>query len=330
MIKNPPPEDSRFDALKLKMTRLRVSSQGWTDRWALQTLKEDDVVKDALQTLTISNISSCPVMDDSNRYKGFIDMLQLVEFLTTKGRRPRPSKSKTEEKKCTRHEFLNTKLSDFLAKRTQPPFVREDASVYQALEKLADDRVHRICVVDRNNVVKGVVTQTDMCEFLESHLNLIGDAAQTLVNDIRPFAQLITVPSTTKALQGFELLSAKGASGVAVVDPSSGMLVDCLSVKDLRGIGIAGEDFHEVFAKDIKGFKKIVRDRYQALDRRWGGWVTNKGTLEDVLKKMTQKRIHRVFVVDADQKPEDVISQTDVLSFFLKKEQGFRSTWLSM
>lgn len=90
-------------------------------------------------------------------------------------------------------------------------------------------------------------------------------------------------------------------------------------IRDLRGINPGGEAFWTLFST-VEEFKDKVRDDFPSAP--WTSqYVTRDATLEDVLRKMSTESIHRVFVVDseANKRPVDVITMTDVMTFLLNQ-----------
>ena len=59
----------------------------------------------------------------------------------------------------------------------------------------------------------------------------------------------------------------------------------------------------------MQHFKDGIRKRHPGMSKYWPVTVRNNETLEDVVTKMAKDNLHRVFVVDGEGKPVDVISQ---------------------
>jgi CBS domain-containing protein len=111
-------------------------------------------------------------------------------------------------------------------------------------------------------------------------------------------------------VKAYSTLLAKDVSGVAVVD-DSGSLVGCLSASDLRG-STPGRLFQEFHLPVRKFLENSQMARF--------GKTTSEldccrvgDTLGSVLERLVDVHIHRVFVVDADQKPIGVISLSEFI-----------------
>jgi CBS domain-containing protein len=317
-------DDLRFDPVKIRMVNRTIRSQGWSDRWDLKTGEMDDTVFSALETLNENNILSIPVTDDFAGYRGFVDMLQLVSHVIEEVSDLTRGDLFTDEYWRAKTRIRNTKLRTFIWQNEQPPSIFAGASLFQAMESMALTDSHRLAITNYSGDVTGILTQSDMIGWVFSQLKSIPDAASVQVHEIRPYNWILTVRDTISARRAFEIMARKKVNGLAVVNVD-GRLTDCLSVRDLRGIGPGTSQFSKLW-DNVATFKMGVRSRFPGLEKKWGGYCLRTDTLEDVVRKMTNLKIHRIFVVDSysTMRPIDVISQTDVLKFV---HSNARSTW---
>ena len=119
----------------------------------------------------------------------------------------------------------------------------------------------------------------------------------------------------------------KGISGLGVND-SKGQLVDIISVRDLRGIGVKAEHFERLW-HTVKAYKEEVRRDFRRQTPPAPIHVTENDTVEHVVRAMDDGNIHRVFVVDKTEhggvKATHVITQRDVMRFLLFKSRLYTS-----
>ena len=107
---------------------------------------------------------------------------------------------------------------------------------------------------------------------------------------------------------------------------SEGSLVDIVSVRDLRGIGVKAEHFERLW-HSVKRYKDEVRREFHRQTPAKPIHVTQDNTLRDVIKRMDDGNIHRVFVLEKEKKeggqevwhPTHVITQRDVMRFLMFK-----------
>lgn len=317
-------DDLRFDPVKIKMVNRTVRSMGWSDRWDLKTADMEDTVFSAMGDLTENNILSMPVTDAYVGYRGFIDMLQLCSHVIEEVSDLTRGDLFTDDYWRAKTRIRNARLRTFIWKNEQPPSIFAGASVFQAMESMALSDSHRLAVTNYSGDVTGVCTQSDMIKFLHMQIKTIPDAASVQVHELRPYNWILTCRDTISARRAFEIMANKKVNGLAVVNVD-GRLTDCLSVRDLRGIGPGTSQFSKLW-DSVASFKAGVRSRYSELEKKWGGYCLRTDTLEDVVRKMANLKIHRVFVVDSysTMRPIDVITQTDVLKFV---HSNARATW---
>ena len=117
-------------------------------------------------------------------------------------------------------------------------------------------------------------------------------------------------------------------SGLGVVN-DKGHLVDILSVRDLRGIGMKAEHFERLW-QPVGRFKAETRSEFHRQTPPQPIHVSEDGSFERVIRLMDDGNIHRVFVVDGTEdggmRPTHVITQRDVLRFLLSK-MGLEPVW---
>ena len=139
-----------------------------------------------------------------------------------------------------------------------------------------------------------------------------------------------TLPLTSHAGLLVSCSLSQNLTGLGVTN-SDGALVDIISVRDLRGIGVKAEHFQRLW-HSVKRYKEAVRAEFKRQTPPTPIRVTADDTLQSVIKKMDDGNIHRVFVVERGVKkdstsgeagelwrPTHVITQRDVMRFLLFK-----------
>lgn len=272
-------------------------------------------------------------MDGSN-YVGFIDMMDLVQ--KTKELFWGDTEEAWTDFWDKELRFQNTTVDDIITKSTGlfdrdvvPP-ISSEFSTFSALEMLVRSNHHRLVVMDpETNSLDTIITQSMMISWVRQHKSLLGTLRTTLVSDIVDELKTgcVTVNEGSKAINAFNIMSTNKISGLAVVD-DDGLLQHSISVRDLRTVGTSGEFFHRLF-RSIKEFKKLAREEHSVLAPRThyskkmtprrAIFVTPDDNFEDVLNKMYDGNIHRVFVCESVDrpKPTHVISQVDLLRLVL-------------
>jgi CBS domain-containing protein len=183
-------------------------------------------------------------------------------------------------------------------------------------------------VRDDTMCIDAVLSQSDVIRLLNKHLDDLGDVTNKSLHDIGlggdwddgsdpgsgagvvPGDEVTCVLPTASALEAFSLMNAWGLSAVGVVSEPRGPLVDCLSVSDLRGVK-AG-DFTSLNAS-VSEFRK--RGRMAGANPIDPAPVTVRpdADLGEVISKMCDRGVHRVFVTDLEGRPVRMITPTDIL-----------------
>jgi len=208
-------------------------------------------------------------------------------------------------------------------------------SLFYAFETMSKIGVHRVPVLDNTEDVVGILTQSMAISIIRQQKDRLGEMANCKVSEMMNILapDVVTVKEEDKTITAFRRMVEHNVSGLAIVD-GEGVLKGTISVRDLRGVGMSGERFSRLFMP-VKAFKELVlkefpkvapETHYQPADvPRQPLCVTEDETLWDVIDKMHDGNIHRIFQISKESmdagkpKPVRVISQRNVVSFILNK-----------
>jgi len=171
----------------------------------------------------------------------------------------------------------------------------------------------------KNKYITGLLTQSRVVQYLMEHykdlpMKIRKKTIQEWhsVQNTNYRKAVETVIYTQCTFLAYRLLMTKGISGVGVID-DSGRLVGSLS----------GTDFiRRVYPND---FEKTVNELYKPVGlymmsgekvRVENFTCRMSDTVDDLLRKFTDFKLHRLFIVDKDGKPLSVISLCDILTLF--------------
>ena len=121
-------------------------------------------------------------------------------------------------------------------------------------------------------------------------------------------------------MTAFKTLAEHSLSALAITDKhQDGKLVGTLSVSDLRSISGRAEIeklIEEMRNMNVSDFLSRVKE--SSLNRVTDLVTCQEGkTLEAVMQRALESKVHRVWIVDGDQRPVGVMSYTDMISLFL-------------
>lgn len=303
----------------------------------------DDAVPTVFKRLSNEGFTSCPVKRGTE-YVGFVDLLDLVKYTTNLfwGATVADWVNFWDKQQ----EFGSATIEEVMEqphwnRRPAPPLY-QDNSTFHALEVLANSMEHRVPVLDNradNNLV-GILTQSMLISECYQRIHLLGSLKNRKVSDMTDWwGDCLSVNENIHAINAFNMMANQDVMGLAVVN-DAGVLVDQISVKDLRGVGSDGKNFARLFTT-VRHFKDTIRQdfpiaapRAHYSRRRTPSsplYVTPSATFVDVLRLMDDGNIHRIFVCSEEShlagkpKPRYIITQTDMLRQILWHYTGVRT-----
>jgi len=190
--------------------------------------------------------------------------------------------------------------------------VPKEVDLYHVIQLMIQHKVHRVLVYDETGHLINIITQSRVIKLLSGIIDSSPVAKKTIQELNLGTKPVITIHEKETTIQGFKLIKEKKVSAVGVID-DHGKLVGVLSASDLKLIGYNIQFF--------KYFGECLRDylaRIQMNEPPSEGippLVTCKltDTLADIVRIIVFYRLHRLFVVDKDNKPIAVISLVDIL-----------------
>lgn len=188
--------------------------------------------------------------------------------------------------------------------------VDQRAPVTSAIELMTRWRVHRVPVVDTDGELLTIVTQSHIARLIYKWLARFEQLADSTVEQRKlGYSEVATVQQDEPAVNAFRRIHERAVSAVGVVD-AEGKLVGNVSASDLKVIGYDGRLLSHLFVP-VSEFVKITRPEGVGPIT-----VTPRSTFGQVLDKLVSNRIHRVYVIDDDNKPVGVVSLLEILQAF--------------
>ncbi|MDD5454988.1 MAG: CBS domain-containing protein [Candidatus Ratteibacteria bacterium] len=122
---------------------------------------------EALKMLQKMQISGLPVIDDNNKLMGMFTEKEalaaiLPSYIEKVGRFVYRENPKASKQKLS--AFRNAKVKDFM--RCEVVTVDEDTNLYEAARIMLTQKIRRIPVINKDNVVVGVVSRGDIVKAL--------------------------------------------------------------------------------------------------------------------------------------------------------------------
>jgi len=281
-------------------------------------------LQSVFKKLVGANILSMPVLNQKKKYYGMVEMFDLVEYITALFADLSTTKLIDLEKMLvSERKFINATVKDVIRspfpKYKSHKTLERGFSLHTAWEILALTGSNRVVVLGDSEEVVDIITPSMMVDFLWQNIEKIGDVAKRLVKDliVEPTEALATIRESTKAIVAFREMVRMDKSGLGVIN-EAGQLIDNISARDLKGIHADANVFWRLWST-VSEFKKKERMEYDKKVPHELIYVKPEESLYTVIEKMATLHIHRVYVIDRDQTPIRVITQTDILREILAK-----------
>jgi len=296
-----------------------------------------DNVIEVLKLLTSKNIFCVPVRSSKeSEYIGFVDIVDLVNFITFL----------TDMKGFSRHyedglradkidwfTYLSKELN-VLGETTIADIIEESAGnswltvkcdepLSTIMERFSNGVSHHRIPVANNKDIVGIITQSRVINFLSKQLPKVPHIANRTLRDWYTNNESEPVPcinSKEKAVNAFRTMVDKRVSGLAVVN-DDGIMIGCISASDIKRSNKRESLFHDL---NLPVYEYLLNS--SSPDSKENTSLdpiccTLDDTIEQVLQKLSSKHIHRLFIVDKENRPQKVVTLCDILNI-LQKPNG--------
>jgi CBS domain-containing protein len=277
---------------------------------------------DVIKTLANNKISSIPVMDEeTNQFTGFIDMIDLLTLVVVMVD-AKELAGVLSSKDIGWDEFIQKELLVFkhqtigdmpnISERNPWAPVWEGFPLSSLLDMFSKNvNVHRVPVVDGNGQVVGLLTQSGVLEFLAQQMDHCPSANVKVDSFWKPSNKpTVSISSGDTAMNAFKKMNDFRVSGLPVVD-GDGKIVGSISASDLRASTI-----ETIFSQVLLPIKEFLANSCKYFQRDPNKAVTCRfdDTLRDVVKKVLDNGVHRIFIQEDDGTLAGVLSLCDIFS----------------
>jgi CBS domain-containing protein len=280
-------------------------------------LDERDTVQETMQKLIENKIWAAPVVSANGTVNRSLDMLDLVAYTTLKNIDPLSTTTKSTHKQVQEYFHHRIKGLTGLSRRNQWITATPEKN-FRFLLQLFNRLTHRVWVRHQGGII-GVVTPMMILRLLNEHKDELKEEMSRKVSEIWPEKHLpSTVNHNERLMNAFHTIYYSSVSGLAVVD-EHGKIVGNISASDLKFMEFTKPElFFDQLLLPIKEFfqLKVAVGTLSKNISLSPVIVKEEDTLEIVISKCLQERVHRVYVVDEAQKPLRVVSLTDVIEYF--------------
>lgn len=281
---------------------------------------------EALQLMREKGITSAPVKKaHGTEYIGMFSVLDAVKYAieAVGGFEVLKKRDFEEFLSLTGEAFFTSPLEDIVGTAQEGPFpyipMRSiNASVYSLFTEVFAKEIHRVPVADEFENIIYILSQSRAVGWLHGRMQELGTRGHEKIQDLGLVTgSAISVSSKMRALEALKVIMDNKVQGVCVVD-DSGVVVGSFSASDLKYMTA---DTFPYLIHSVEQFIGMMRARQQGsvdplpLPKP----ITCKPThsLWNVVNKIVKHRVHRVFIVDEERKPQGVVTLTNVIEALL-------------
>lgn len=272
------------------------------------------LVKKAFFALIYNGVRSAPLWDSKNQK--FIGMLTITDFILILQKYYREANAKIEELEEHKLETWREVLKEY----TRPfIYLRPEDTLFDAIQALSTNKVHRLPIIDRvtGNVVC-IMTHKRILRYL--YLFIYDMPQPEFVHksiadlNLGTFDNIKTIRQDTRLMEALNLFVSTRVSALPVVD-DQGKLVNIYSKFDV--IDLAAE-------KTYTNLDVTVTEALNYRSSRFSGVAScqKNESLSTIMERIVKKEVHRLVVVDAENKVTGVISLSDILTFIVLNQDS--------
>ncbi|KYQ92294.1 hypothetical protein DLAC_06256 [Tieghemostelium lacteum] len=287
----------------------------------LITIKEGQTIDEAIELFSKNKILSLPVMEKTgDECIGFIDMNDVLATVIThftklyeEKTRENPDQSWVEWRKLNVHdsEFDGIKVETLINKSRSDEYVPvdENGTLYQLIEDVFANGIHRVLVYDENAKMKGLISQSDLFKFFIDNISEIGSDLDIEICTLGIINKnVIKMGYQLPAIHAYYLMILNRLPCIALVNERD-EIIGNLSITDLRGL-------------DKQSLKVLGKPAYEFwnINSKKRTFTCAKGTsLKDVITDLQQNKVHRLWITDNQSKCNGVISQHNIMNYLVDK-----------
>ena len=299
------------------------------DQNAIISVAADASVAQAFQVLIKNHILSAPVFDYSN--DKYYYMFSIKDVVNHAVRVLDDAKFADDEIPAMtflteKEHFRNYKVQDIVGQRDKLLEVGTDMSVDKVVELMVKNNVHRVISLNADRSLNNIITQSRVVECLVQLFGVspsLSALGKQTIQDLKlaKMDGIISVNEDDKAVDAFRLMSKHNISGLPVVS-ADGKLVGNISESDLQAIQSNAAYLKQLFQPIREYLADMARHRTdlgpRARPARHLVICDPIDSYRQVVEKVVEHKVHRCFVVDAENKLLGVITLHDILSALVK------------
>eukprot|EP00096_Caligus_rogercresseyi_P011490 TRINITY_DN4528_c0_g1_i1.p1 TRINITY_DN4528_c0_g1~~TRINITY_DN4528_c0_g1_i1.p1 ORF type:complete len:368 (+),score=108.53 TRINITY_DN4528_c0_g1_i1:127-1230(+) len=267
-------------------------------------------VKKAFYAIVYNGVRAAPLWDSLKQT--FVGMLTITDFIQVLHMTYHSPDRKLEELEEHRLETWRDVLPDV----KDLIFIRPSASLIEAIQMLISNQIHRLPVIDpsTNNVVY-ILTHKRLLRYLFQYIHNLPKPSfldkSIFKLGIGTYSDIQTATHSTPIISALDTFVNKRISALPIVN-SEGKLIDIYAKFDV--INLAAERTYENLDMTLKIANAYRNEWFKGVHK-----CKKSDKLFDVMEIIMQAEVHRLVIVEDDDKVIGVISLSDILQFLVLK-----------
>jgi len=224
-----------------------------------------------------------------------------------------------------KEHFRNYKVQDVVGNQDKLLEIGTDVYVDKVVELMVTNNAHRVISLNADRSLNNIITQSRVVECLVQLFGIspsLSALGKQTIQDLKlgKMGSIISIRDTDRAIEAFRLMCSNNISGLPVVN-ADGCLVGNISESDLRAIQ-SNAQFLKLLYLPVSEYLDMMR-KHRATEPRCPKQralvkCEQIDTYRQVVEKAVESKVHRCFIVGANDKLLGVISLHDILSALVR------------
>ncbi|XP_055375253.1 uncharacterized protein MAL13P1.304 [Condylostylus longicornis] len=272
------------------------------------------LVKKAFYALVYNGVRAAPLWDSQKQqFVGMLTITDFIKILQMYYTSANSSMDQLEEHKLdTWRSVLHNQVMPLVS-------IGPDASLFDAIKTLIHNRIHRLPVIDplTGNVLY-ILTHKRILRFLFLYINELPKPSymQKKLRDLKigTYNNIETATSETSIIAALKKFVERRVSALPLVD-SEGRLIDIYAKFDV--INLAAEKTYNDLDVSLRKANEHRNEWFEGVQK-----CRLDETLYTIMERIVRAEVHRLVVVDDNQKVIGIISLSDILLYLVLRPTG--------
>lgn len=272
------------------------------------------LVKKAFFALVYNGVRAAPLWDSQRQnFVGMLTITDFIKILQMYYTSPNVAMDELEEHRLeTWRQVLKGSVMPLVS-------IEPESSLFDAIRMLITNRIHRLPVIDpETGNVLYILTHKRILRFLFLYINELPKPAylQSKLRDLRigTLSDIETATEETSIIDALRKFVNRRVSALPLID-ENGRLKDIYAKFDV--INLAAEKTYNNLDVSLKTANEHRNEWFEGVQK-----CTLDETLFDVMERIVRAEVHRLVVVDEEDKVIGIISLSDLLMYLVLRPTG--------